>query len=507
MVRLHNVQYSSFLQQADTLRGSGSLCDAVISVDGRAFRAHRLVLACASRRLARLLGQGGAVDQPVSCTLDLSPDTFQQLLDFSYSQALEVPPSDLQQLLRAAQLLEMRPLEEQCRSQLDALERRAGQAEHTKETGEEVETGGSEERDEGQASRGGFVPKGEPQDGAPSPPGKEHEGGAVRETTPAAQTKGSSPPPLKKRPLVVLPTPVSTPSRDSVIASTATCHGARSPSRYRWHSVNTLRRMSLSYSDLVASQPFHRSQQFVPYSFPLSAQHMYPLLASPFPAQVHNPFVGYPSIIHPDTHSILAGSPELGDILKQELERKPDTSEKVLMGEEQEERPRFHEELADRALRTQGCQLCSRSFQERPWLHASPTARSVASVGCGFCGQGYKLEPSLRPQRRGHGLEKPYQCKSCPKKFSLKHQLDTHHRVHTGEKPFECRLCGQRSRDYSAMIKHLRTHGGATPYQCTACLEYCSSLAIMQKHLKEHPLQDFPSDWTINRTYLYTSHT
>ena len=75
-----------------------------------------------------------------------------------------------------------------------------------------------------------------------------------------------------------------------------------------------------------------------------------------------------------------------------------------------------------------------------------------------------------------------------------------------GEKPFECRLCGQRSRDYSAMIKHLRTHGGAGPYQCTACSDYCSSLAAMQKHVERHAPQDFPPDWTIRRTYLYTSH-
>ena len=75
-----------------------------------------------------------------------------------------------------------------------------------------------------------------------------------------------------------------------------------------------------------------------------------------------------------------------------------------------------------------------------------------------------------------------------------------------GEKPFECRLCGQRSRDYSAMIKHLRTHSGAAPYQCTLCLEFCNSLVAMQRHIKSHPVQDFPPNWTINSTYLYTSH-
>lgn len=73
----------------------------------------------------------------------------------------------------------------------------------------------------------------------------------------------------------------------------------------------------------------------------------------------------------------------------------------------------------------------------------------------------------------------------------------------TGEKPFECKLCHQRSRDYSAMIKHLRTHNGASPYQCTICLEYCPSLSAMQKHMKGHKPEEIPTDWRIEKTYLY----
>ncbi|MBN3313770.1 ZB16A protein, partial [Atractosteus spatula] len=57
------------------------------------------------------------------------------------------------------------------------------------------------------------------------------------------------------------------------------------------------------------------------------------------------------------------------------------------------------------------------------------------------------------------------------------------------------------------MIKHLRTHSGAGPYQCTVCLEFCCSLSAMQKHIKTHSAQDFPPDWSINSTYLYTCHS
>ncbi|KAF7657235.1 hypothetical protein LDENG_00029850, partial [Lucifuga dentata] len=90
MIRLNNTQYFHFLEQADNLRRSGSLCDAIILVESQTFKAHRLVLACASRRLAKQLAQGDT-DSPVYCTLKFfSPKTFQQVLDFTYTQALEV---------------------------------------------------------------------------------------------------------------------------------------------------------------------------------------------------------------------------------------------------------------------------------------------------------------------------------------------------------------------------------------------------------------------------------
>ncbi len=40
---------SSFLQKANQMRLSGTLCDVVIMVDSQEFHAHRIVLACASK--------------------------------------------------------------------------------------------------------------------------------------------------------------------------------------------------------------------------------------------------------------------------------------------------------------------------------------------------------------------------------------------------------------------------------------------------------------------------
>ncbi|XP_066518699.1 zinc finger and BTB domain-containing protein 16-A [Hoplias malabaricus] len=155
-------------------------------------------------------------------------------------------------------------------------------------------------------------------------------------------------------------------------------------------------------------------------------------------------------------------------------------------------------------VRSYICSECDRTFPSHTALKRHLRSHTGDHpYECEFCGSCFRDESTLKGHKRIHTGEKPYECNGCGKKFSLKHQLETHYRVHTGEKPFECKLCHQRSRDYSAMIKHLRTHNGASPYQCTICQEYCPSLSAMQKHMKNHKPEDIPSDWRIEKTYLY----
>ncbi|XP_064424825.1 zinc finger and BTB domain-containing protein 16-A isoform X2 [Latimeria chalumnae] len=155
-------------------------------------------------------------------------------------------------------------------------------------------------------------------------------------------------------------------------------------------------------------------------------------------------------------------------------------------------------------VRSYICSECNRTFPSHTALKRHLRSHTGDHpYECEFCGSCFRDESTLKGHKRIHTGEKPYECNGCGKKFSLKHQLETHYRVHTGEKPFECKLCHQRSRDYSAMIKHLRTHNGASPYQCTVCLEYCPSLSAMQKHMKGHKPEEIPSDWRIEKTYLY----
>ncbi|CAK6960454.1 zinc finger and BTB domain-containing protein 16-A [Scomber scombrus] len=507
MIRINNTQYFHFLQQADALRRSGLFCDAVITVKSQIFRAHRLVLACASRTLAQQLAQGDA-DSPVHCTLEyFLPRTFQQVLDFTYTQTLEVSEDDLHLLLKAAQLLEMQPLEDQCRKQLNTLDCREA-AKRREITDVKKEKESAEETDQKEKVN----PMQEEKLQETSPEGKEASDRIVtKNLSPPDTAKSHNSPPSPRKKARLSPLSAMPYNRDSVITRPITGTSSFSSSPWTlptnmWDSVNTLKRIAEDYSNLIAAHPLQtRNQSSVAYPISFSTPRMLPLLGSHFQTPAHSSAMGYSSFYPRYTPNFYTGPTRVGSIIKQGLLKRKKPSQKPFTGTIQSDELSYSEVPKASAERDKDCQHCT--LVGDPGLRESASTPSdVACAGCRFCGRGDAAQHETQSHRQDHRGEKPYQCQHCPKKFSLKHQLDTHHRVHTGEKPFECRLCGQRSRDYSAMIKHLRTHGGAAPYQCTVCLEFCSSLVAMQRHVKIHAVQDFPPDWSINSTYLYTSH-
>ncbi|KAH1179535.1 zinc finger and BTB domain-containing protein 32 [Mauremys mutica] len=112
-VRLHSPSHPDLLlHRASELRHVRALCDVLVRVGQQDFPAHSLVLACASRTLARLLLPQGPRKL---CNLDfLAPATFKHALDFAYTGSLEVAPEELASLLATARDLEMEELEQVC---------------------------------------------------------------------------------------------------------------------------------------------------------------------------------------------------------------------------------------------------------------------------------------------------------------------------------------------------------------------------------------------------------
>uniref|UniRef100_A0A673ALI0 Zinc finger and BTB domain containing 32 n=1 Tax=Sphaeramia orbicularis TaxID=375764 RepID=A0A673ALI0_9TELE len=394
MIRINNTQYFHFLQQADALRRSGSLCDATISVKSQTFRAHRLVLACASRTLAQQLSQGD-IDSPVHCTLEyFSPHTFQQVLDFTYTQALEVSADDLHHLLHAAQLLEMQPLEDQCRKQLDTLNYRHKQDDSIREN-----TDGKEPKE--------------------SAKGRDHsqnrnlvQDEALQKATPSTEKDHSSPqsPRKKYRPSDMAATPCN---RDSVISRpVSSSSSVSSPWSFpttMWNSVSTLRRIAENYSNLIASHPLQSpNQTTVAYPFPFSTHHMFPLLPSPF--QSHHTFICFLHVVVTDESC--AGCRFCGrDACRCD--------------------PQSHRQ-DHRVEKPYQCQHCPKKFSLKHQLDTHHRVHTGEKpFECRLCGQRSRDYSAMIKHLRTHGGAAPYQCTICREYCSSLVAMQRHIKSHS----------------------------------------------------------------------------
>ncbi|KAK1786446.1 hypothetical protein P4O66_018140 [Electrophorus voltai] len=494
MIRIHNPNHMPFLRHTEAFLRTGTLCDTVLIADSHVFKAHALVLAWASKSLERQLTRQSP-GMGYRCTIDsVPPNTLKQILDYVYSEWVEVPEEDLLELLRGAQHLEVHALVEQCQVQIDSLQR-------IKDAGR----GSTPDVDVGHCDSTSC--KKIPSSDEASLSSSLDSSPVIHCDHARARCTFTPSPPLQKPRLSMA---ASSPTTFTYATTSTTARLASSPSTasvLRWPPLNPSHQMVLSYSDLMAMRALTASQHMMACSYPTP---MYPFFHRPFQPQTSSSLSRYSGLLQPYQHLLGPGPLTLASPLVPGLKGKSDSINAALEGTVSQTRERKPKIQSDREII---CRHCSKPAVEISWRQ---TPRSTSSgkigseevhAGCKFCRKDLRVKQSQRTLRRDLRGEKPYQCKHCSKRFSLKHQLDTHLRVHTGEKPFECRLCGQRSRDYSAMIKHLRTHGGATPYQCTLCLEFCSSLATMQKHLKGHPSQDFPPNWSLSSTYLYTCHT
>ncbi|XP_038609342.1 zinc finger and BTB domain-containing protein 16 [Tachyglossus aculeatus] len=118
-IHLQNPSHpTGLLGKANQMRLAGTLCDVVILVDSQEFHAHRTVLACTSKMFEILFHRSSQ-----HYTLDfLSPKTFQQILEYAYTATLQAKVEDLDDLLYAAEILEIEYLEEQCLKILETIQ-------------------------------------------------------------------------------------------------------------------------------------------------------------------------------------------------------------------------------------------------------------------------------------------------------------------------------------------------------------------------------------------------
>lgn len=115
-----NRHCNTILSGLNDLRLDGQFCDVTISVEGQEFSVHKSVLCAASNYFkAMFTGHLAESTQSTVPINGVEPGILQQLLDYTYTAQIAITKDNVQNLLSAANLLEMLPVREACCQFLD----------------------------------------------------------------------------------------------------------------------------------------------------------------------------------------------------------------------------------------------------------------------------------------------------------------------------------------------------------------------------------------------------
>ncbi|XP_064091600.1 zinc finger and BTB domain-containing protein 24-like isoform X3 [Macrobrachium nipponense] len=94
------------------------------------------------------------------------------------------------------------------------------------------------------------------------------------------------------------------------------------------------------------------------------------------------------------------------------------------------------------------------------------------------------LSPKLRSLEKRH--KRPYACTQCSYSTSSRSNLVIHMRTHTGERPYSCPECSfSASFEYNLKV-HMRTHTGEKPFTCPHCPVKFAQKSHLKNHLVTH---------------------
>lgn len=104
---------------------------------------------------------------------------------------------------------------------------------------------------------------------------------------------------------------------------------------------------------------------------------------------------------------------------------------------------------------------------------------------CPYCAYTTTISTNLMNHIRTHTGEKPFSCSLCSYKTKAKSNLKTHMLTHTGEKPFKCPYCSHCSTTNGNLKVHLQTHLHKT-FACRHCSYTCIEKKMMKMHIATH---------------------
>ncbi|XP_007172044.2 zinc finger and BTB domain-containing protein 16 isoform X2 [Balaenoptera acutorostrata] len=532
MIQLQNPSHpTGLLCKANQMRLAGTLCDVVIMVDSQEFHAHRTVLACTSKMFEILFHRNSQ-----HYTLDfLSPKTFQQILEYAYTATLQAKAEDLDDLLYAAEILEIEYLEEQCLKILETI-----QASDDNDTEATIADGGAEEEEDRKARylKNIFISKHSSEESGYARVAAQSLPGPMVDQSPSVSTSfglsamsptkaavdslmtigqsllqgalqlpaGPEEPTLAgvgRHPAVAEVKPEmmqvdEVPGQDSPGAAESSVsagmgdkveeRGKEGPGTPTRSSVITSAR-ELHYGREESAEqlpPLTEVGQGPPGRpeppAPPAEKHLG--IYSVLPNHKADAVLSMPSSVTSGLHvqPTLAVSMDFstyGGLLPQGFIQRELFSKlgELAVGMKAESRTVGEQ-----------CSVCGVELPDNEAVEQHRKLHSgMKTYGCELCGKRFLDSLRLRMHLLAHSAgAKAFVCDQCGAQFSKEDALETHRQTHTGDHPYECEFCGSCFRDESTLKSHKRIHTGEKPYECNGCGKKFSLKHQLETHYRVH---------------------
>ncbi|KAM9348459.1 zinc finger and BTB domain-containing protein 16-A isoform 2-T2 [Symphorus nematophorus] len=517
MIQLQNPNHpTALLQKANQMRLAGTLCDVVIMVDSQEFHAHRTVLACTSKMFEILFHRSSQ-----HYTLDfLSPKTFQQILEYAYTATLQAKVEDLDDLLYAAEILEIEYLEEQCLKILETI-----QSSDENDAEVNVNDGSTEEDDERKGHNGAKNSKKHSMESPylsgtqqvstmsgmvdQSPSVSTSFGVSTLSPTKAAvdslmsigqsllqqgfvgeQLHGNSHQLMTEIKTEMMQVDMGGNGHESPpnMESSASSNGERSGEDRNRDGPGTPTRSSVITSarelhyvrdEGMGDPQAEVSQMGLEAMAGMTEKHLASLYSLPVNHK-SDAIMSMPASMA----SALPMSPALamsmdfsayGGLLPQSFIQREFFSKlgELAVGMKPEGRNQ-HER----------CNVCGAELPDNEAVEQHRKMHSgMKTYGCELCGKSFLDSLRLRMHLLSHsGSDMAIFCLLCGKRFQTQTALQQHMEVHAGVRSYICSECNRTFPSHTALKRHLRSHTGDHPYEC----EFCGSCFRDESTLKGH---------------------
>uniref|UniRef100_A0A3B4ZQ65 Zinc finger and BTB domain-containing protein 41 n=1 Tax=Stegastes partitus TaxID=144197 RepID=A0A3B4ZQ65_9TELE len=155
---------------------------------------------------------------------------------------------------------------------------------------------------------------------------------------------------------------------------------------------------------------------------------------------------------------------------------------------------RFHpdhiqEFLTKRKRKSEGwkCAICLKTFTRRPHLQEHMILHTQdRPFKCSFCDEYFKSRfARLKHQEKYH--LGPFPCEICGRQFNDTGNRKRHIEcTHGGKRKWTCFVCGKSVRERTTLMEHLRIHSGEKPHLCSICGQSFRHGSSYRLHLRVH---------------------